>query len=357
MKEHSIVLSSLHNQPQVETFLRKKDAELKLLAQKNARHFAERNLPALTGDSYLPLIADVKGGYERLSSETLQQLQPETHFPEGKLDISHAKEKEAALKWEIDQREEKNEKDAVLLDNFDPKAGQVWIKRTFWVIILIMLGEVLFNTMAFQVIGENLLFALLLSLGMTVAIFLFGHCAALLYKMARNRLQKIGIVVAALFISSCVFYGLALLRTEYLASNEVHVNPFLFVMINLFFFIVTGLVSFLFLPSWDEMKNHLRMMKLYRPLQERKQEIERLKAEKENLKNHLHEMTKARVRSLHYAQYVNDSISKMYREAIGIFMRVNITYRSDHKIPECFSYELPEPDFGNTDFKSLNGKA
>ena len=357
MKNNSIIVTTLYNEAEIQSALLQRDYELKHQVQKSARHFAERNLPALVGDSMAAYIGEFKSGYERTASTFLQQVQPEAHFPEGKLDITRGREKESNLQWQIEQEEAKNEKDSAQLGNFHPKSIMQWVRTVVWIFLIIMLGEILYNTKAFEVIGETLLFALLLSLGTTVAIFVFGDLAAMLYKHVQTKIQKILVVFGALLIVGTVFYGLAVWRSSYLAAHGTTVNPWLFVVFNLFYFIVSSLVSYFFLPSWQELKEHMRLMKIYRPLHERKQKVETMRAEMEQLKDSLHEMTKARVRSLHYSQYVTNTISKMYYEAIGLFVRINLMYRLDRKTPDCFALEIPKPDLGNVDFKSLNSNS
>jgi len=354
MKQNSIVITTLYSEEKIDALMQKRDGGIKLLTQKSARSLGERNLPALTGDSLVPYISEIKSSYERLSSEILQHLQPEAHFPEGKLDITRGREKEANLQWAIEQKEEKTKQEEEHLGKFNPKSMIRWVRRVFMLLGSLMFAEVLYNTKAFQVIGENLLFSFLLSLFASIGVLLFGDLTAMLYKMQPTRLRRLVVVALSFLIVGCLFYGLAILRADYLAAHGRTVNPLIFISINLFFFIVSVLVSYFFLPSWAEIKEYMHLMKIYHPLQESKRVLDSLKSEQEQLKDALNEMTKARVRCLHYAQYVNHTIDKMYHEAIGLFIRINLMYRTDRKTPDCFALELPKPDLGNVDFKSLN---
>ena len=70
----------------LETTIQKKDAELKELARKNARHFAKHNQPEVFGDSLPPYVGEIKAGYEKLGTDIFKHLQPASHFPEAKID-------------------------------------------------------------------------------------------------------------------------------------------------------------------------------------------------------------------------------------------------------------------------------
>jgi hypothetical protein len=354
MNKNSIVITTLYNEQQIEAFLKTGDAELKHLAQKSARSLGERNLPTPLDDSIVPYIREFKSGYERLCANFLQQIQPETHKPEGGLDITRAKEKLSTLQWKIDQLEEKNRTDIAVIKDFDPSILLFWVRKVCGLLMIIISGEIIYNMKAFQVIGESLIYALLLSLCASVAILVFGDLTAMLYKLAKNKLERISIVIVSLLIVGALFYEFGVLRSSYLSSHGTSVHPLFFVIINLFFFVVSALLSYFFLPSWQEIKEHINMMKLYRPYQNRLRESARAIAEKESIQDAIHEMSKGRIRLMNYAEYSKNTIGKMYHETVGLFIRLNITYRVDRKTPDCFSQSVPELDMGSIDKGSQN---
>lgn len=155
-------------------------------------------------------------------------------------------------------------------------------------------------------------------------------------------------------VMSVVFYCFALLRTWYLAKQGVEISPFLFVVFNLFFFVVMCLISYFFLPTWEELKNSRRLQRINEALKRKKAELNEKKAIKENLKDALHALNKARVRSIHYAKYVSESICARYRETMGLFISTNNRYRTDQKTPDCFSDPIPELNIDEPYFKSSN---
>ncbi len=225
--------------------------------------------------------------------------------------------------------------------------------------MIIMFGEILFNTKAFEVTGESLLFALFLSISVSFAVSLFSHFVAFLYKAARTAFQRRLIVLSTLAITTGLFTALAIFRSEYLAHHEIHINPFYFVIINLFFFIVSSLLSFFVLPSWTEIKENAIRLKIYRTVLARKKEIERLKKEREKLKEEHSDNLKGRVRTVHYVNYTMDAIRRMYFEAVAIFIGANHACRPDHKTPDCYSEVIAQPNIEDVSFylpPKLNNK-
>jgi hypothetical protein len=345
-----------HYDSTLEEIISKKDAALKERARKNALHFALDNKPEPTGHKLQAFTSDIKSGYEQLATEIFQHLQPDANLPEAKMDADALREKDKELDAEIKEKENQNRIDEYELDGYNP--GTV-PSRIMWAIIctaIIGVGEVLFNTKAFQVAGETMLFALLLSISVSFAVFILAHMAPFLFKRAKTSFRRRLVVAGALFITIGLFQTLAIFRSRYLANHQVDIEPFYFVIINLFFFIVSALLSYFILPSSDEIKQHDVKLKIYKAIQKRKKEIKQLNNEKENIKMIVLENTKARMRILYYTNYALDRIKKMYLEALGIFMNTNILNRKDGKVPDCFSEAAPSPDIEKFSFSFIPSK-
>jgi hypothetical protein len=358
MKQNSIVLTSLYNEPEIERHFELSDINLKSIGGRTARHYASTERPLCIGDNLTPYIQELKSGYESLAADIIRRLQPEANFPDGKLDIERANQKHATLDYEIEELEKKIATEEPQVKEFNEDEFKITKRKIVWVIILMMAGETAFNTGAFQTISANPLFALILSLAITVAVVLAGHTAASLYKKAINRGQRIGVVVLSLIVMSIVFYCFALLRTWYLSKHGVEINPLLFVTFNMFFFVVMTLISFFFLPTWEELKRSKRLQKIYDSITKSKRELKEKKDMKEHLKDTLHALNKARIRSIYYAKNMTESIRARYREAVGQFIAINNRYRTDHKTPECFSQPIPDLNIDESYFISsvLNRK-
>lgn len=330
--------------PNLEEMLRKRDAEIKILAERNAKNFAQRNLPTLIGDNLSYYIAEIKAGYEKLATEVFNYLQPQAHFPEAKIDLAYFKEKQKNLETEVNTLEAENQNDIETLRNHE---GDSTLSRIIWAMvstIIITVGEIAFNTKAFQVTGESLLFALVLSICVSVAVFVFAHITPMFVKEVKTRMHKIMVISGSLLLVSLLFIALAIFRSTYLLSHDVHVQPAYFVIINIFFFIVSALVSFFILPSWTEIKENAQRLKIEFAMKKRAKVINTLKAEIQKINEILMERDKIRIRIAFYANYVIERIKKMYLETVGAFKTANLMSRNDNTPPDCFKEEPPAPE-------------
>ncbi len=348
MKTKSLQVVASHFSHEIEDMILKKDVEMKELARKNARHFAKRNLPAPLGDSLLPYIGEIKTGSENLVARVNQMLQPKTHLPEASMDNDLFKEKDKHIDSEIKAKEDQNHLDQYELGNYNPGSIplRLWIAGIATIIIFI--GEVVFNAKSFQITGENLLFALILSFSISLGIAVFSHIAAFMYKSARTRVERWLIVGGSLLLVSAVFTVLAVFRSSYLANHDVHVSPGYFVLFNLFFFIVSALLSFFLLPTWQEIKENLRHVRLHYAMKKRSRLVSKLKAEKISIKDLHTANNKQRIRLMHHASYAAERIRKMYFECVEVFKGTNLIFRADKQTPDCFTEQVPKPNVEDT---------
>ena len=282
MKTKTITIASGNiYDPAMEEMMQKNDAKLKDLARMNAKHFAKRNLPAAMGDNCTHYTGEIKAGYEKLATDIYGHLQPSAHFPEAKMDAEYFREKVAKMEGEIKEKETQNHNDEYELNDFDQSSIPSRIRWAVIATLIITLGEIMFNTKAFQVTGENMLFALILSICISFAVFIFSHVTPFLYKTAKNKLQRWTVIGGSLFLVTVLFTALAIFRSSYLAVHDVHINPSYFVIINIFFFVVSALLSFFVLPSWTEIKQNALRLKIHHALNKRKKELERQKKKDE----------------------------------------------------------------------------
>jgi len=339
---------------ELENYIQTKHAELKDLARRKGRHFAKRNLPAAVGDFLAHYTEELKSGYEKLIAEVFKHLQPASHFPEAKIDHDAFKEKDGELDAKIEHLHHEIQNDEYALGDFHP---DIFYNRIRWLAVVTLIfvsGEIIFNTMAFQVTGETMLIALILSISVSCVVTAFSHLVAFVYKMMKTAYQRRILVTASLLSVIGVFIVLAILRTRYLATHDVHISPVFFVIFNLFYFIVSTVLSFFALPTWAEVRQSFTGLKLYKAIHKRKQEIARLQQQKQILKEAHVERTKQHVRSVNEAKYLANEISKMYMEAVAIFKGENLAHRSDGRTPDCFSQQPPPPDTDDSGSKLIN---
>lgn len=342
-KDVTITTGNIYD-PQMEEMLQKGSADLNELGIVKGKYFGKKNLPAPKGDDLASYTDEMKTGAEKLASEINHYLQPDAHFPESKIDADYYKEQDKNLEKETKEREDQNQSDEYELRDFHQGSIPARMKLALMITIAFTIGEIFFNTKAFQVTGDSMLFAFVISISISLGVIASSHFVPLLYKGAKSIFKKRLILIGSFLFLTILFIVLAYFRTTYLESHNVHVNPISFVIINLFFLIVSTVLSYFILPSWTELKQNARNLKIYSAINKRKKEIEQLKAKREEIKKTIMERTKMRIRMAHQANYAADRIRKMYWESMAKFKSNNLTYRTDGLTPDCFSKELPEPD-------------
>jgi len=328
--------------PELEAIIRKKDAELKELARKNGKVFAINNQPAPKGDKLPSFVGDIITGYEHLGAQLHHEhLQTATHMPEGQIEADRAKAKCKQMEDAIFHLEEQNKHDEYELQSFDSKSVWNRIYLAIAVTLVILIGEIAFNTKAFEFAGESLLFALTISLSVSFAVYALSHVAPMLYKEIRDKIKRRLFAASVLAVTLIAFYVLGVFRSNLLAQNEASISPVFFVIINFFLFMVSVFLSYYLMPTWEEIKGSFHNRKLHRAINKRKKEIAALHDQIEVLNKYIEELARQIIRINIYTEYTDKRIEKLCYESISIFKNVNLIHRTDRKVPDCFHDELP----------------
>ncbi|MFA6089450.1 MAG: hypothetical protein WC755_06305 [Candidatus Woesearchaeota archaeon] len=339
--------------PKMEAMIKKGGSEILETAKINGRITGIRNIPASVGDQIAPYIGDIKAKCEKLMADVNGHLQPEAQFPEAKMDADYFREKVGVIETEIKEKEAQNQSDESETRSFDKSSLPTRFGIALIVTLIMYTGDATFIAKSFQVTGENLLVSLILSIGVSVTVFAYSHMAPFLYKGAKSQAGRRKVVYVSLLGTTIVFVVLAIFRATYLANHDVHINPINFVIINLFFFIVSTLISFFMFPTWEEFKENTLKLKILFALKKRRKEVERLKKEIEKIKLTILERTKLRLRIAHQANYAAERIRKIYDEAIGVFITTNLQFRTDGKMPDCFINVHSDLDISDFNFTIL----
>ena len=348
MKNTATTIVSMGYKNELEKMIDQKDAKLKEMSRNKAKHNAKRNLPEPNKSGQTQIFTgDIKAGYEELISFIYQYNQPEAHLPESQMDGALAKEQIKKLDTEIKKLDDQNKDDERELGNQKPANLKPRIRNALLLTAIIGIGEIVFNTLAFQVIGDNLLFSLILSTSVTVAAFLLAHIAALQYKNAETQKKKYLIIGYSLLIASGVFVVMAYFRSEYMAKNDLSTNPITFFVLNISLFIVTALLSYYLMPSWKEITENQELEDMFEIIEKRKKEIERIEKEKNGINIVLVEKDKQRSRKAYDTEYTVNLIQKKYKEAVAIYKCENIDLRKDGKVPVCFSEKISPIEVNN----------
>lgn len=354
MKKAKIIASGNSVDQTLENQIQKKDKQIKELAVKNAMHHAQENRPLPTKDMLEHFTGELRTGYEMEASEIYHFVQPHSYFEESQIEEISLQERENNLALLTQEKtvQIKNLKYA----NDKKEEGSVTKRIWFTLIItfIINLGEIIYNSKSFQVTGESFLFSLFLSVIVSFSVFIFSHLVPFLYKTAKTTLQKTLLIWGSLAIASLVFWVMAILRTDYLANHDVHLSPLIFTLFNLFFFVVSSLVSFFMLPTWAELKEQTSKSKILKEIENLEKEVKQIQIERQKIDEERQENRKDCHRMKSYYNSLMDRLRKMYFETIELYKATNRTYRKDGIIPACFSDVLPQPDIKDISFTNFN---
>ncbi|NVN95459.1 MAG: hypothetical protein HXX18_09280 [Bacteroidetes bacterium] len=343
---------------EVEANFKQKEKEVMTLAQRSGKTFGGNNLPEPIGDNLVPYIGDFKTICEELVSYTDEKLQSHSHVPEFNTDKNNVMEEEGKIKEHNSEIENslknlKSEIESMDVEDFDKKIKFILIVST-----ILCLSESAFNTIAFEAVGDNLLFAIALAVPITILILLISHVFGTQVRKIQNPTTKKLTIVGVLLAMIPIFYVLGSLRTIVMEKEgNTGIGIITFIIINYFFFIATAILSYKYWPTKEESLQHEELKKL---------KAEYKKKEKELKNNHQH-MTQLNVglnsKAIHInhisysREYYVDKATKLYNKAVSVFIKNNIMHRSDRKIPDCCMEPYPKLNItGNFDYHLTNNK-
>ncbi|HTA26658.1 MAG TPA: hypothetical protein VK809_02635 [Bacteroidia bacterium] len=327
----------------------KKHSEINALASKLGEHFGKRNLPKPKGDSLIPYVGSFKHAYEEVSAFMHQRLQPDAHLPEATMKIKRAKERDKHIDSEISEKSNHISNSTFKLGDYHPNH---FIYR-FWIAIIctgvIFAGDTNLNAKSFEFLGGSYITALILAISLSLALFLLAHTTPLIVKSMKKVWQQRLVIVCSLSIALGISTVFAYLRSAMFASQNTYVSPSLFVEINMFLYIVSGVISFFVMPTWEELKEHLHNLERWLHIKKTEKQVVALLKAKEINKDLALKDSMEHFQIVVYAKHFDERIVRMYRESVQIFINTNLIYRTDGQVPDCFHRPPDDPDMG---FKS-----
>ncbi|HTB30986.1 MAG TPA: hypothetical protein VK808_03120 [Bacteroidia bacterium] len=305
-------------------------------AEKDGAETGTKGLPALYGDILEPYIGKITATYDELGARIQQKLLPEKHPINAMMKLERAKEKSQEINTEVEKRDNQNNTDKDNMENFHPNNLISRVCTALLTTGIILVGEILFNSKAFQFFGETLLFSLGISFSISFSTYLFSHMVPLFYKEATTRLKRWLVILISLIIALAVFVTLGILRATMFSQQGISISPSSFVIINMFFFIVSCVCSYYLLPSWAEIQEHRKFMVKYREIKKRDKEIDKFKQAHSDLKDNAMGESMIHSDAVIYAKKLDARVNKMCQKSINTFINANLRNRKDKKTPECF---------------------
>ncbi len=350
MKAKTSQLTTFYDK-EVDKMIDIKSAHLCENAKRDAIRFAESSRPLSDGDNILNYIGRIRSGYAELIANIQQNLLTGVHFPEGQIDTEKTEVKINLIKKEITECANKVKNLEIDKDNLKINSSNTGprIFRIALIGFLICMGEFVFNTMAFMIMGDIKVFSFLLSLGTTIFAAVVAHFGAKKLKTENNPKKRI---ITCLILAACtlpVFIALAYLRKEYLhtLNSKETIPAIVFVIFNCSLFIATVML-FLKLPSKEETEAYKQKRAIFKNIEKFEHRKKILQNEASILEDELTKINKQRLRIAYYTEYTIERIKKIYLECVALFISYNLKYRNDGQTPDCFNDSIPELEINNT---------
>lgn len=356
MKTNNLTVAKVKTNHDIDIMIDLEREKINRMAYTKGKNFGmkEPALPLAKGDKLLLYIGEIKSAYEQLALKVLQIISPASQLPEGKIHSTWAEKVKNGLKEEIENLKKHIGFLEGELSNFNPRGILSRIRTALFIGIVLLIGEVALNTQAFQVTGDSMLSALILSISVSLAVCLGAHFAGRKYKDAKTKTEK-RMVFAFSAIGITVLSGIiASLRTLYFQKIGVDINPLFFTIFNIVFFLIAAIATWYIYPTKEEMEanevnlqKYKQLKKLKAEKKQREQELQRHELEvNKKLSGHLNNMLDG--------EYAIERIIRAYWESVEKFKSTNILCRKE--IPSCFADEIPPLNIPHISFTNTVNK-
>lgn len=296
------------------------------------------------GNSYFKII---RSNYQRLIHYAKTKIQAEVDY----FRTTEKEKQEDAEQEQIAQNlyvvNENIRKKKAEIDRFDQyliSKAKKWQWLRFWTAVII-LADIGFAAASFESMGFTLLVAIAVGIAFGVAIFFFSENTPNLIRKGKTKTQRISIVLLLFLILSVIFYILGTFRTmRFNLDSELFglgLNPFVFVVMNLFFFAVATAISYFGKPTNEEVKKIQDLNVKQRELKELKNEKSRLESESHKKRNDKVTNRVSSSQIMLYATNIEAYILTLYSEAYETYVTTNLMNRTDRLVPVCFDEGPP----------------
>lgn len=331
-----------YSDAELEDVLEAEHREILEQARLKGIHFARMLKPSAKGDTLVFYTSEFSAKYDRMIALVRQKIQAENASIDAQILTDTGDEKARTLqeKQQQVQTEQYNFELELQQNGFslDDIALLQQKKNFFVILVAIGICELAFNAGAFQILGDSLLFSIIISLGVTGALFyLAKHLAQFLKENTAESRKKSLVIAGTVITALSVFYLLAKLRSEYLSEqSHSHISPFLLVFVNVLFFVVTLWYYHRHAITKQDKEQYEKLLKYKERLDDLKKQDEELQQQIDRVK----QVTSSELRTLlhkpGYAKWLCQKIARWKTEAIETFKASNLSHRSDRKAPDCF---------------------
>ncbi len=334
MKTDTVTLS-LYNRA-LEQRINDRKETINAQAVKDAHLHAENGKPLPREKSIKPLTGTYTAQWLDMRSEGLQELQTDAHTAKIRLTIDAINVERDTIETRINALDHQNRIAKHKMNDTFISGLRSLKRKGILSIAVFSVAEVAFNAWSLQIVGDSLLFAAAIALGLALA---NGWMARGIVDYLRKREElghKAYLIAGGIgAIALSCFIGLAALRTQAMSSGTTHIGMWFFLTINLFFFIATVLVCAKYFPKGTEEAENAWVVQ-NDEIEKRQAEIDKLRTETKTLTASVTEHTDKYLHVISMARHFAERINSLHRETIELYRSTNLTARGDHATPDAF---------------------
>jgi len=265
--------------------------------------------------------------YNLLGAEVHQRLRAGVHLRFGKLDIDETRAENQKLTLILDEYKAKLK----LIPNTEvgfPWAvlGQFIIASLFT--LLIWVGEVGFISQSLGLLGGGRLSNIFLALGISTTIMAIAHYTHKWTEQISNPKLKRMARASILLLIILIFYALGILRQSYFSQAELELPLWVFVAINVLFFLGFYLVAIYVLsPAVAKLKKALGELQTVGKVKQLKKLVQETQDQiTANIKR-LNDNNRLRLSVLSFAKATQGLIQRKYERAMSKYLQANLQVR------------------------------
>ncbi len=332
-----------YHQPELDAFVLKHCEEIKLAIIPNAENYAVRNQPPLDNDIIEAYFEEEHLKFQCIIDEVQRRLQMNTsihHVAEHK-GLTESKAREVFNK--LSAVKEKQSKNTAQLQGKKPPFSRRTIRIVIIATIVLIFGDVIFNTPVFQTYGYNLAESFFLGAIFAGLLGVLAHFFKRITMWGKTSWQRRAIGIGLLVLLGILFYTMAAHRAQFLevqmsedAAKPIHVSPLPFVVMSLLLFLGAVVINDFHFPSPEQREAMREYQRLTMEREALEAEFARLKNEEAAIENEHVEVRHMNASILEYGCSLEDVIISKAHEGLALFKKTNTSHRKDNGRPRSF---------------------
>jgi len=336
-------IKTRYHLPELDNYVATHCDEIRLAIIPNAENYATRNQPPLDSDVIDTFFEEEHLKFQGVIDEVQRKLQMNTsihHVAEHK-GLTEGRTREVLNR--LSAVKEKQGKNAAHLHGKKPPFSRRTIRIVIIATVVLIFGDVIFNTPVFQTYGYNLAESFFLGAIFACLLGILAHFFKRITTWGKTMWQRRAIGIGLLVLLGILFYAMAAHRAQFLelqmsddAAKPVHVSPLPFVVMSLLLFLGAVVINDFYFPSPEQREAMREYQRLTKEREALEAEFTRLKGEEAAIENEHVEVRHMNASILEYGCSLEEIIISKAHEGWALWKKTNMMHRKDNSRPRLF---------------------